>query len=175
MSPAATLDDEAARAAVLRSADAVFYARGIAAVGMAEIRDDSGVSLRRLYTLYPSKRELVAAWLTARHSSWMEWFRAAIERLAAGGVEPLLAAFDGVGEWAASPGFRGCAFVNTVAEAGEIDDTHRRIVAAHKEALRSYLITLAGDGGHAGPCRLGRMIAVLLDGAMAEAAVLSSP
>jgi AcrR family transcriptional regulator len=174
MSPAATLDDAAARSAVLRSADAVFYARGVGAVGMAEIRDDSGVSLRRLYALYPSKRDLVAAWLTARHASWMEWFSGSVERRAAAGVEPLLAAFDAVAEWAATPGYRGCAFVNTAAESGEIDDTHRRIVAGHKETLLAFLAALAQEGGYREPARLGRMIAVLLDGAMAEAAVLAS-
>jgi AcrR family transcriptional regulator len=143
-------------------------------VGMAEIRDDSGVSLRRLYALYPSKRDLVGAWLTARHASWMEWFSGSVERRAAAGVEPLLAAFDAVAEWAATPGYRGCAFVNTAAESGEIDDAHRRIVAEHKEALLAFLAALAEEGGYREPARLGRMIAVLLDGAMAEAAVLAS-
>ncbi len=174
MSPAATIDDDTARAAVLQSANAVFYARGIAGVGMADIRDYSGVSLRRLYSLYPSKRELVAAWLTDRHTTWMEWFTSLVDRRAAAGEEPLLAAFDAIAEWAASPGYRGCAFVNSAAETAEIDDTHRRIIAAHKVALLTYLTSLAADGGYAHPERLGRMIGVLLDGAMVEAAVLSS-
>ncbi len=39
----------------------------------------------------------------------------------------------------------------------------------------TYLVSLATAGGYALPDRLGRMIAVLLDGAMVEAAVLSSP
>jgi AcrR family transcriptional regulator len=174
MSSAVTLDDDTARAAVLRSADAVFYARGVAGVGMADIRDDSGVSLRRLYGLYPSKSDLVAAWLTARHTTWMEWFAGATERLGAAGGEPLLATFDALAEWAASPVYRGCAFVNTAAETTEIGDTHRRIIAGHKEDLLAYLTSLAHKGGYAHPERLGRMIGVLLDGAMIEAAVLSS-
>jgi AcrR family transcriptional regulator len=174
VSPAATLDNDQARAAVLRSANAVFYERGIAGVGMADIRDDSGVSLRRLYTLFPSKKELVAAWLTDRHTTWMDWFTSSVDRRRAAGEEPLLAAFDAVAEWAESPGYRGCAFVNSAAEAAEIDDTHRRIIAAHKEALLAYLGSLAADRGVATPDRLGRMVGALLDGAMVEAAVLSS-
>jgi len=174
MSPAASLNDDTARAAVLRSANDVFYARGVAGVGMADIRDDSGVSLRRLYGLYPSRRALVAAWLTTRHTTWMEWFEGAIDRSAAAGEEPLLAAFDALAEWATSPGYRGCAFVNTAAETTEIDDTHRRIIAHHKENLLTYITSLAEDGGFSQPDRLGRMIGVLLDGAMVEAAVLSS-
>ena len=174
MSPAATIDLETARAAVLRSANEVFYARGIAGVGMADIRDGSGVSLRRLYTLYPSKRELVAAWLTARHTTWMEWFTGSVDQRRATGVEPLLAAFDAIAEWAGSSGYRGCAFVNSAAETAEIDDTHRRIIAAHKEDLLTYLTSLAAAGGYPHPERLGRMIGVLLDGAMVEAAIFSS-
>ncbi len=174
MSPAATFDDATARAAVLRSADAVFYERGVGGVGMADIRDGSGVSLRRLYALFPSKRDLVAAWLSARHGTWMEWFEGAVDRRAASGEEPLLAAFGAIAEWAASPGYRGCAFLNTAAEAAEIDDEHRLIVARHKEDLLAYLTSLAAKGGFGEPRRLGRMIGVLLDGAMAEAAVLSS-
>jgi len=175
MSPAATMDDETARAAVLHSANQVFYARGIAGVGMADIRDDSGVSLRRLYGLYPSKRELVAAWLTDRHTTWMDWFTSAVAERSAAGEPPLLAAFDAIADWAATPGYRGCAFVNSAAETAEIDDTHRRIIAAHKEDLLTYLVSLARDSGYAKPERLGRMIGVLLDGAMVEAAVLASP
>jgi len=175
MSPAATLDDDTARTAVLRSADAVFYARGVAGVGMAEIRDHSGVSLRRLYALYPSKRELVAAWLTARHATWMEWFERSIERRRAAGEEPLLAAFDALADWADAPGYRGCAFLNTAAETTEIDDTHRTIIAAHKQNLLAYVASLAEADGYTEPDRLARMIGVLIDGAIVEAAVFSSP
>jgi AcrR family transcriptional regulator len=141
---------------------------------MADIRDDSGVSLRRLYTLYPSKRDLVAAWLIDRHSIWMEWFTSSVDRRRSVGEEPLLAAFGAIAEWAESPGYRGCAFVNSAAETAEIDDSHRRIIAAHKEGLLTYLTSLAADGGYSTPERLGRMVGVLLDGAMVEAAVLSS-
>jgi len=174
VSPVATMDDATARAAVLQSANEIFYARGIAGVGMAAIRDDSGVSLRRLYTLYPSKRELVAAWLTERHATWMEWFTSSVDRRRTAGEEPLLAVFGAIADWAESPGYRGCAFVNSAAETAEIDDTHRRIIAAHKEDLLTYLTSLAADGGYSTPERLGRMVGVLLDGAMVEAAVLSS-
>ena len=174
MSSAATIDNDAPRAAVLRSADLAFSARGVAGVGMADIRDDAGVSLRRLYGLYPSKRELVSAWLTARHTTWMEWFEEAIERLGATGEEPLLAAFDALAEWASAPGYRGCAFVNTAAETTEIGDTHRQVIAHHKKDLLAYLASLAEAGGYAEPDRLGCMIGVLLDGAMVEAAVFSS-
>ena len=174
MSRPATLDDATARAAVLEAADRVFYARGVAGVAMADIRDESSVSLKRLYGLYPSKRDLAAAWLDARHVTWMTWFTGAVERIAATGVEPLLAAFDAIGGWAATPGYRGCAFINTSAEITEIDATHRAIVAAHKAALIDYLAGLARAADLRRPDELAATMAVLLDGAIVQAAVFDS-
>ena len=174
MSPVATFDDDTARAAVLEAADAVFYRLGVAGAGMTEIRDESGVSLRRLYALYPSKRELVAAWLAARHGTWMEWFTAAVERRRAGGEDAVLAAFGAIEEWSLTPGYRGCAFLNTAAEAGEIDDIHRAIIARHKRDLTAVLAELAAAAGSREPDRLAGILAVLIDGAIVQSAVLGS-
>ena len=170
-----TLDDDTARDAVLLAADRVFYARGVAGTGMAEVRDEAGVSLRRLYGLYPSKSDLVAAWLRERHDTWMAWFTGSVERRRAKGVAPLLAAFDAIAEWASTPGYRGCAFLNTAAETTEIDDAHRAIIADHKRGLIDYLTGLAREAGDRRPGELSEAIAVLIDGAIVESAVLSSP
>ena len=120
---------------------------------MAEIRDASGVSLRRLYGLYPSKHDLVAAWLEARHTSWMRWFQAGVETRIGGGASPVDALFDTLAEWASTPGYRGCAFLNTAAEVAEIDDRHLQIIAAHKRDLVGYLTELMRDAVPASPSR----------------------
>ena len=174
MSPAAThTSPSEASIAVLAAADGLFYARGIAGVGMAEVRDASGVSLRRLYGLYPSKRELVAAWLNDRHVRWMQWFTDAVARLSGDGVPPLLATFDAIAEWVHSPGYRGCAFLNAIAETTEIDDTHRAIVAAHKRDLVAHLVSLAA-ADPSSPAWLPDAIGVLIDGAIVQTAVFGS-
>lgn len=173
MSPAATMTPARAERAVLDAADALFYERGIAAVGMADVRDASGVSLRRLYRLHPSKRDLVAAWLDDRHRRWLRWFVGTVDRMVAEGTAPLTAPFDAIHEWAMSPGYRGCAFVNAIAETTEIDEGHRRIVARHKRSLIDHVTTLAGAGGRETPW-LPEAIAVLLDGAIVQSAALRS-
>ena len=141
---------------------------------MADIRDAASVSLKRLYGLYPSKRDLSVAWLDARHSAWMAWFVGAVERIAATGVAPLLATFDAIGEWAVTPGYRGCAFINTAAEATEIDAIHRSIISAHKRALIDYLAGLARAEDMRHPDEVAAAIGVLLDGAIVQAAVFDS-
>ena len=174
MSPAAKLDERSAREAVLAAADTVFYARGVGGTGMAEIRDASGVSLRRLYGLYPSKQDLVAGWLEARHASWTAWFRAGVEKRLERGASPMDAIFDTLAEWASTPGYRGCAFLNTAAEVAEIDDRHLKIIAEHKRRLVEYLAELMRDAGAREPESLAVALGVLVDGAIIQAAVFGS-
>jgi AcrR family transcriptional regulator len=164
---------EESRNALLESADRLFYAHGIAGVAMSDVRDASGVSLRRLYQTFPSKRDLVAAWLDDRHLRWMRWFADTVERLIANGTHPIVAPIDAVLEWAQSPGFRGCAFLNALGEPAEIDDGHRQIVAAHKRALIEHVGTLVRAGGYDQPW-LPAAIAVLVDGAIVQSAALAS-
>ena len=174
MSPAATISTDDARRAVLRTADDLFYARGIGGVVMNDIRDASGVSMRRLYAMYPSKHELVAAWLTDRHDRWMSWFTTTVERHAAAGTDPVLATFDAIAEWVASPGYRGCAFINSLAETSEVDDTHRTIIAAHKRDLVEHLAGLATRDRPNAPAWLPAALAVLIDGAIVQSTVFDS-
>lgn len=174
MSPAATIGREAGERAILAAADDLFYARGIAGVGMADVRDAAGVSLRRLYASYPSKRDLVAAWLDDRHVRWMQWFTTAVDRLSADGRDPLVATFDAIAEWVRSPGYRGCAFLNAIAETTEIDDAHRAIVANHKRELVQHLVSLTAAAHPGAPDWLPSAIGVLIDGAIVQTAVFGN-
>jgi AcrR family transcriptional regulator len=171
MSPAATLTVDEAERAILDASDRLFYERGLAGVGMTDVRDAAGVSLRRLYALHPSKRDLVAAWLDDRHVRWLAWFDGAVERHIAEGVDPLLAPFDALEEWAASPGYRGCAFLNAIAEPTEIDDGHRDAVARHKASLVGHLAALARRSGR-DRTWLPAALAVLVDGSIVQSAAL---
>ena len=141
---------------------------------MAEIRDMSGVSLRRLYGLYPSKLDLVAGWLEARHTTWLAWFRSGIEMRVAIGATPAEAIFETLAEWASTPGYRGCAFLNTAAEVGGIDDRVSRLVADHKRSVVAYLAELIRDAGASQPDELAAVLGVLVDGAIVQAAVFGS-
>ena len=174
MSPAATIPIDEARRAVLRAADDLFYAHGISGVVMSDIRDTSGVSMRRLYGMYPSKSELVAAWLSDRHDTWMAWFTTSVDRYIAAGADPVLATFDAIAEWVTSPGYRGCAFINSLAETSDIDDTHRTIIAAHKRDLVEHLAQLAARGHSNAPSWFPAALAVIVDGAIVQCTIFAS-
>jgi AcrR family transcriptional regulator len=174
MSPASTLSRESAQESILRSADQLFYERGIARVGMADVRDSAGVSLRRLYSVYPSKSDLVAAWLEDRHKTWMKWFAESVDGQVEAGVEPVRALFAAIEEWATSPGYRGCAFLNAIAETTEIDDRHRAIVAGHKRALIEHVSVVVHGAYPSAPEWFASALGVLIDGAVVDSAVFGS-
>ena len=174
MSPAATISVDDARQAVLRAADELFYAHGIGGVVMSDVRDASGVSMRRLYTLYPSKSDLVAGWLTDRHDTWMAWFTSAVERHVAAGADPVLATIDAIAEWVLEPGYRGCAFINSLAETSELNHTHRAVIADHKRDLTRLLGHLAARDHPDAPDWLPAALAVVIDGAIVQCTVFAS-
>ncbi|MFE7118290.1 TetR/AcrR family transcriptional regulator [Streptomyces sp. NPDC057654] len=173
------MDDDEARSRVLETAEELFYQRGITAVGMAEVRDGSEVSLARLYKLYPSKHHLAAAYLAAHGEQLRTRLAASVERAApasAGSRARLLAAFDGIREAIDAPGFRGCAFVNAWAElGGNGAESHPLVTEAvqeHKTLFRDYLVGLAED--YADPRAVGERMHVLVEGAMVTSALLGA-
>ena len=162
---AATLNDAEVESLVLGSADDLFYRRGISDVSMAEIRDASGVSMRRLYNFAPSKSDLVARWLQYRHTTWTAGFVQRIDGHLAAGAGPVDAVFDALADWMTDTHFRGCAFINTHAVSAELADEPRAIISDHKLQLVGYLDELVGHGDGFG---------VLVDGAIVQAAIFSS-
>ena len=172
MSPAATMTVDDSRRSVLRAADELFYSRGITGVTMGDIRDVSGVSMRRLYSMYPSKDDLVAGWLTDRHEAWMSWFTATVDRHLADGTDAVLATFDAIDEWVTTPGYRGCAFINSLAETSEA--THRAIIARHKRELNDHLAGLAAHNHPTAPEWLPAALGVILDGTIVQCAVFDN-
>ena len=165
MTPAATLTVDGAHTRVLTTADSLFYEHGIGAVRMADIRDQSGVSLRRLYSMFPHKSDLVTAWLEYRHTAWIDMFTGGIDHRVARGEGSADAVFGSLADWLVATHFRGCAFVNALAETAEVTDEHRSVIRRHKQALIDLLRRFTNE-----PAAL----AVLIDGAIVQAAVFAS-
>lgn len=169
------MDRAEATERLLDSAERLFYTRGVRAVGMDEIRSDSGVSLKRLYQCFPSKEELVLAYLRRRDERWRASLAAAVTEQASGARDRVLAVFDWLHEWFSQPDFRGCAFLNS---AGELGPTSPAVVQAarqHKHAVRSYLATLAADVPVPDPQETATQLHLLVEGAIASAAVTGTP
>jgi AcrR family transcriptional regulator len=153
-------------------ADRLFYERGVHAVGMDDLRTAAGVSLKRLYGLFPSKRELLVAVLAQRHEVWMRGLAARVEA-APDPRARLLAVYDFLADWFAEETFRGCSFINVFGELGGTWPEVVRFARAHKDAFRAYLAGLVAEAG--GPGWLAPQLALLAEGAQTTAAISGTP
>jgi AcrR family transcriptional regulator len=152
---------------ILETTDRLFYRQGIRAVGVDTIAAAVGISKRTLYNHFPSKDELIVAYLTRR-------FRP-ISASDAPPAEQVLAEFDRLERNFASDGFRGCPFVNAVAELGEPTNAARGIAVAFKEQRRLWFRELLTRLGARDPEGLATQLSLLADGAIAAALVRGDP
>jgi AcrR family transcriptional regulator len=151
---------------ILETADRLFYLRGIRAVGVDTIAAEIGISKRTLYNHFPSKDELIAAYLERRFT------RAPASDKPP--VEQILGTFDRLERGFAAKGFRGCPFVNAVAELGP-DQPVRKIAIAFKESRRIWFRDLLQQLGVADPEGLATQLTLLVDGAIAQDLVRGDP
>ncbi|WP_253776691.1 TetR/AcrR family transcriptional regulator [Goodfellowiella coeruleoviolacea] len=165
------MDAQTAETRVLAAAYELFYERGVQAVGMDEIRATSGVSLKRLYKLFPAKERLVESYLRQRD----ERLRESMTRYVEAHESPerrLLAVFDWLHEWFSEPDFRGCAFINMFGELGSTSPVVIDATRAHKEAVRQYLTELVAAADQ--PAWLTDQLALLVEGAITTAAIFGT-
>ena len=164
--------DEEMRLRIVDAADALYYARGFHAVGMDEVRDTAGVSLRRLYQLFPSKDDLVLAVLAKRHDLWSDGVAARVASVD-GAEAKLLAIYDYLADWFIEDTFRGCGFINAFGELGAADPRVAEAARLHKESFQAFVAALAADAG-ASPA-LAPQLAILAEGAQTTAAIAGTP
>src|SRR6218665_2250806 len=74
IAPSADTTDLPARDRILVTAHQLFYRDGIRATGIDRIIAESGVAKLTFYRHFPSKDDLVLAFLDYRHDRWLAWF-----------------------------------------------------------------------------------------------------
>ncbi|WP_407358699.1 TetR/AcrR family transcriptional regulator [Microbacterium sp. LTA6] len=167
------MTEEEARERILAAAEELYYRKGYAAVGMDELRTAAGVSLRRLYALFPAKTDIVAAVLQRKHHEWETSLTAAV---ADAGTDPrtrLLAVYRYLEGWFCTDGFRGCAFINAFGELGGTNPEVAQIVREHKASFQKYMASLAAESG--APAALAAQLSILAEGAQSTAAISADP
>src|SRR6266576_1509655 len=152
---------------ILETADRLFYLQGIRAIGVDTIAAEVGISKRTLYNHFPSKDALISAYLGRRFVT-----PGASDKPPA---EQILGTFDRLERGFASKGFRGCPFVNAVAELGAEDRSVKKIAIAFKESRRLWFRDLLVQLGVADPEGLATQLQLLVDGAIAQDLVRDDP
>ncbi|MEO8321580.1 MAG: TetR/AcrR family transcriptional regulator [Bradyrhizobium sp.] len=152
---------------ILETADKLFYLQGIRAVGVDTIAAEIGISKRTLYNHFPSKDALIAAYLERRFVTPRPSDKPPAEQI--------LATFDSLERRFASKDFRGCPFVNAVAELGSEDQAVRKIAIDFKESRRLWFRNLLVQIGVVDAEELATQLALLVDGSIAQNLVRNDP
>ncbi|MDB5605282.1 MAG: TetR family transcriptional regulator [Bradyrhizobium sp.] len=152
---------------ILETADRLFYLQGIRAVGVDTIAAEIGISKRTLYNHFPSKDELISAYLMRRFVQPRASDKSPVEQI--------LGTFDSLERRFASKDFRGCPFVNAVAELGAKDRAVKKIAIAFKESRRVWFRDLLMQLGVADADGLATQLTLLVDGSIAQDLVRNDP
>lgn len=160
-----------ARDRILDTAARLFYRDGYRATGIDRIIAESGVAKMSLYRHFPSKNDLIFEYLQRRHEFWMAWFEAGVRRrLAARANLDVLA--DTLGEWFGTADYRGCAFINMVAESGGGAGDDPRLLeqaVSYKASLQDFTAAIARELGLAPPHEVGEEAIICIEGMIVRA------
>ena len=152
-----------ARERILLTAHELFYREGIRATGIDRVIAASGVTKVTFYRHFPSKNDLILAFLEYRHQRWMDWFTDALQRKGPG----LKALVPALAEWFDDADFRGCAFINSVSELGGTQPEVVAIAQRHKQNMVAAIATLLPPSKQR--ARDAQAISLAVDGAIIRA------
>lgn len=155
------------RQRIVEAAHDLFYSQGIRATGVDRVIEVAKVTKVTFYRQFPSKDDLVAAYLEYRHERWMGWFHARLEVHRSRGRSGLDALLRTLREWWDDPTFRGCAFINAATEIAPSSPLALDVFRRHKsEMLEELLTVLPVKRTKVGICQA---IAFAVDGAILHA------
>ena len=159
-----------ARDRILAAAYELFSHRGIRDVGVDEVIERAGVAKASLYRHFPSKDDLVVAFLDLRERRWtVGWVEAEARRRGRTPEDQLLAIFGLFDEWFHRDDFEACSFINVLLEMGP---AHRAGTASvrHLANIRSIVSKLAEEAGLREPDSFARSWHILMKGSIVSAA-----
>lgn len=149
---------------VFQTAARLFYQHGYRAIGVDTIAAESGIGKMTLYRHYPSKDDLIVAFLKDSNDVFWREFDAAIED-APTAREKLLAFFEGLQDYVTTPACYGCPFLNVATEYPETDYPGHQVAIEHKQSVRAKFRQLAKEAGAKKPDVLADQLFLLMDGA----------
>lgn len=158
----------------------LFLNDGFHATGIAAILDAAGLTKMTLYHHFKSKEELIVAALELRDRQFRDWLFGRMQAIGGTPRSQVLNMFDALGEWfrgeAAIGGdgtetFRGCPFVKASAEYAEPGDPIHRVAGDHKRRIVETLGEMCHKAELPEPERLARRLALLKEGAIADATI----
>ena len=169
-------DARTTREQIVQAADDLFYGEGIKSASLDAIAVKAGVTKRTIYYHFPSKDDLIAAYLTARdeptfarQAAWLDETEGDLPRQVLGLFENLARAMN-------TPRWKGCGFIRAAAElAGAPGHPARKIASTHKKRFEAWLEGRIAQAGLSEPALRARQVTLLLAGAAAQVLIHRDP
>lgn len=164
-----------ARQRIVETAERLFYAEGIRAVGIDRIIAEAEVAKMTLYNHFSSKDDLILAVLKFREEKFDALFEKWMARHLKSGEDRLEAFFSALKDWFASPGFRGCMFINAFAELADSRHEGARFSAQHKERFHELIRKIISEtAGEKQAESAAAAVSLLVEGAIVAAVMQQS-
>jgi AcrR family transcriptional regulator len=160
---------------ILDAATRRYYSDGIRAVSADRLIAEAGVSKVTFYRHFPSKDDLVTAYLTAQVARSEDLLTQKRAELAGDPSGVLRWYAKSVGTLACAPGFRGCPFINAAAELSQPDHPGHRVVMEHRTWLVGQFAELLTELGVDDVDAKAEQLMMLRDGAMVAGYVGRTP
>ena len=162
------------REKILMVANDLFYRHGVRAIGVDTIIAQSEVAKTTLYRYFPSKDDLVVAYLEINDRHYWRSFDEVVARSPNDPNQQLLAIFSWLDELIASPECYGCPFLMVASEFPEIDYPGHQVAIAHKQKLRDRIRELAELSAIELAAELSAILSLLIDGAYSQRRLLGT-
>jgi AcrR family transcriptional regulator len=158
-----------ARERLLAAAAMLFQENGIQATGVDAIIEAAGVAKATFYRHFPSKDDLIVAWLRDPRARWFERVQARAKTSGAGPRDEILLFFEATAEWLETEGYRGCAYLNTSVEITDPAHPARVVIRETLDEIAAYLRERLTAAGYRDAEFLAMQLQALLAGAIALA------
>jgi AcrR family transcriptional regulator len=165
--PRQSLFKVSARNRILAAAHDYFHHVGIRATGVDTLIEEAGVAKATFYRHFPSKDDLVVAWLLDDRPRWFYPVRDRAEAAAGQPDEVIPLIFEEVARWLEEDGFRGCAFQNAAAEFPDSAHAAGPIIREYFDDIERHLRDALAKAGRDDAAERAAELSVLLAGGIA--------
>ena len=138
-----------ARDRLLTAATQLFPEAGVGATGVDAIIESAGVAKATFYRHFPSKDDLVVAWLRDPRTRWFDLVRAKARASSVDPRDEILLFFEAVAEWLESEGYRGCPYLNSSVEITDPTHPAQPVIREYLDEISAYFRRLLSEAGFA--------------------------
>jgi len=156
--------DASARDRILHSAAVLFPGARIRVTGVDALIEGAGVAKATFYRHFPSKDDVVAAWLEGTQARWLDAVVATLEEKETTPLGRLVGFWEVMGAWAEGEAFRGCPYLNTLGEIRDREHPAFPAIRSFISEVQAYFTKTATEAGVPGADELGRELLSLAMG-----------